>query len=80
MLRLVLRQAALPVVAGIGIGLGGAWALSRLMDSLLFGVTPGDPLSFVVAPATMLAVAALACIVPVRRAFRINPMVAIRSD
>lgn len=79
-LRLVLRQAAFPVLIGIGLGLAGAWAVSRLMASLLFGVSPGDPLSFLLAPATMLAVAALACVVPVRRAFRIDPMVAIRSD
>jgi len=68
------------VVLGVIAGLSGALALSRLMDALLYGITPGDAVTFFAAPPILVLVALSACLVPARRALRIDPMVAIRSD
>ncbi|HEY3738703.1 MAG TPA: ABC transporter permease [Bryobacteraceae bacterium] len=77
--RIVLRTLAL---AGIGLALGvvGSRALSSTLGSLLFGVTSGDPLTFIEAGALLLAVAAIAGYIPAWRASRIDPMVALRSN
>ncbi len=79
-LGLVLRQGL--VLAGIGIlaGILGALGLTQMLASLLYGVTPTDPVTFALAPAILLGVAALACWVPARRAARIDPLVALRQD
>ncbi len=79
-LALVMRQAASPVLWGVLAGLGGALALSRLMDALLYGISARDAFTFLAAPPVLVLVAAAACVVPARRALRIDPMVAIRSD
>jgi len=77
---LVLRQ-ALPLVAvGVALGLPAALALSRLMAGLLYGVSPGDPLTLGLAALLMFAVAAAAAYLPARRASRVDPMLALRSE
>lgn len=78
--RLVARQGLLPVAVGLTVGLGAAWGGTRFIASLLFGVRPQDPLAFAAAAAFLVGVAALATLVPVRRATRVDPMVALREE
>jgi len=78
--RLVVMQGMRPALAGIALGLAGAVAASQVLRSLLFGVTPIDPLTFALVPPALLAVAALACYVPATRAAHLNPTVALRAD
>jgi putative ABC transport system permease protein len=78
--RLILIEGARPVVAGGVLGVLAAMALSRLMASLLFGVSPGDP-GTIVGVALLLGLVALAaCLIPARRATRVDPLVALRSE
>jgi putative ABC transport system permease protein len=79
-LRLIGREGFVLVVVGIGIGLAGALALTRLMRSLLFGVSPTDATTFAAVPALLAAVALAACYLPARRAARVDPTVALRYD
>jgi putative ABC transport system permease protein len=79
-LRLVLREGMTPVVLGAGAGMVGALAGTRAIGSLLFGVTPLDPVSFAIAPALLATVALLACYLPARRATRVDPLVALRDE
>jgi putative ABC transport system permease protein len=78
-LRTVLRDGITVTLAGIAAGLAGALISSRLVASLLFGVTAHDPATFIGAPAVLVAVALAACLLPARRASRIDPIVALRS-
>jgi len=66
--------------AGIAVGLLTAYACTRLICGLLYGVTPTDPVTFGTASATLLGVAVLACWIPARRTARIDPMIALRLD
>ena len=75
--QLIGREGFVLVLAGIGIGLAGALALTRLMSSLLFGVSPTDAATFAAVPAVLAAVALLACYLPARRAARVDPTVAL---
>ena len=79
-LRLVLREGATLTIAGIALGLAGAAAATRVLQSMLFGVAPLDPTTFAVVSAIFGAVATLASYMPARRATRVDPMVALRND
>jgi predicted permease len=68
------------VAVGLAIGLGGAAALTRFVRSMLFDVSPCDPITFAVISATLAAVAFLACYVPARRATRVDPLIALREE
>ena len=76
----VLRQGIVMIVVGLVIGTAGALALTRLVGSLLYGVTAMDPLSFATALLVLTMVGLLACYFPARRALRIDPVVALRSE
>jgi putative ABC transport system permease protein len=78
--RMILGQGLSTTAAGAAAGLLGALALTRTLESLLFGVTPTDPLTFAVVIAVLAGVAALACDVPARRATRADPVEALRQD
>ncbi len=79
-MRLVLVQGLRPVAIGIAVGLAGAFLLSRFIATLLFGVTPRDPLTYVLVAALLLATAVIACIVPARQALRIDVVSALRAE
>jgi putative ABC transport system permease protein len=79
-LRLVLAQGMKLASLGVGIGLIAAFGLTRLMKSLLFGVSETDPLTFVAIATLLVFVALLACWIPARRATKIDPMIALRSE
>jgi predicted permease len=76
---LVLGQGMVPVVAGMAAGIGGALLLTRFMETLLFGVTPTDPITFVTVALLLFAVAAIASYIPARRATRTDPATVLRS-
>ena len=80
LLRLTVIRGVMPVVAGIGAGLGIALVGSRLVEGLLFGTSPRDPVVFISVSATLLLVAGAASLVPALRATRVDPMLALRSD
>jgi predicted lysophospholipase L1 biosynthesis ABC-type transport system permease subunit len=77
---MVLRQGMMPVVAGLAAGAASAVALGRYLESLLFQVSPRDPLAFAVSGAVLLIVSVAACLVPARRATRVSPIEALRFE
>ena len=79
-LWLVLREASWTLCIGIAIGLGGAWALGRVVGSLLFKIVPTDTLSATLAVVVLVVAAGLAAWIPARRASRIDPIGALRYE
>lgn len=79
-LRLVLRQSLATTLVGLATGLAGAFATTKLLATFLFGVTSTDPATFVGIPLLLTLVALAATYLPARRAMRVEPVVALRSE
>jgi putative ABC transport system permease protein len=78
--KLVVGQGMLLTVIGLAIGVGASFVLTRLIQRLLYGVSATDPLTFVMVPLLLAAVALLACWMPARRATRMDPLAALRYE
>jgi putative ABC transport system permease protein len=78
--RMIVRQSSLVALAGITIGLAAAFAGGQLIESLLFGVSPRDPMAFGVTTLALFGVGLLACWLPARRAARLSPVLALRME
>jgi ABC-type antimicrobial peptide transport system permease subunit len=79
-LGLVIRQGMTIAWVGLAVGVVASLALTRYLTTMLFGVAPTDPLTFAALTMTMVVVSLLACYVPARRAARVDPLVAIRTE
>ena len=79
-LRLIIRNGMMLVIIGVVVGLAGAFALTRLMTTLLFGVAPTDGLTIGVVSAILVLIAFLACYIPARRATKVDPLVALHYE
>jgi len=79
-LRMVLGQGLRLTLIGVAIGIAAAFGLTRLMQSVLFGISATDPVTFAAISAMVLLVALLACYLPARRATKVDPLVALRYE
>jgi ABC-type antimicrobial peptide transport system permease subunit len=79
-LGLVFRQAMLALGIGLTVGLAASLAVNRILTAQLVDVSPADPVTFVVASVVLILAAALGCLVPARRAMRVDPLVALKSE
>ena len=79
-LRMVVREAMGPALIGLGIGAAAALGVTRLMSSLLYGVSPADPITFASVAATLIGVALVSCAIPALRATRVDPMESMRTE
>ena len=78
--RLIIKQGITLALLAVTVGLGASWVLTRLMKSLLFGVSPTDPIAFLLPPVMLTAIALIACSLPARRATSVDPLVALRYE
>ena len=79
-LKLVVRQGMMMTLIGLVLGLAGAFALSRVLTGMLYGVSATDPLTFTGVSIVLLVVALLACLIPARRATHVDPIIALRTE
>jgi putative ABC transport system permease protein len=79
-LKLVVKGGMLLVLIGVVVGIGGAFALTRLLTTLLFEITPTDATTFASVASLLIVVSALACYIPARRATKVDPLVALRNE
>ncbi len=79
-LKLLVGEGLALVAIGTAIGIGGAFALTRLLATLLYGIKPTDPVTFIAVSLILIAIALLACYIPARRAAKVDPMVALRYE
>jgi putative ABC transport system permease protein len=77
---LVLREGLVLAAVGLLVGVGGAFWLTRFLQSLLFGITATDPMTFVAVGSVVLAIAIIACYIPARRAIKVDPLTALRTE
>jgi ABC-type antimicrobial peptide transport system permease subunit len=80
LLKMVMRQGMILVGGGIALGLVGAVILTRFLSGYLFGISPFDPITFVVVAVVLASVALMANAIPARRASRVDPIIALRAD
>jgi len=79
-LRMVLRESIALVAVGLVVGLGVAYGVGRFVDSMLFGLSAADPLTYVVVAGALITVTLLASLRPAHRAARVDPMIALRAE
>jgi ABC-type antimicrobial peptide transport system permease subunit len=79
-LKMMMREGAALIAAGLMIGLAGAWAATRLIEGRLYKVSPTDPLTFAGITILLIAVALIACYIPAQRATKVDPMVALKYE
>jgi ABC-type antimicrobial peptide transport system permease subunit len=79
-LRMILRESVALVTLGLLLGIGAAYAGTRLISSLLYGVSPTDPPTYASMAGFLMVIAVLACLLPARRATKVDPMVALRAE
>lgn len=79
-LRLIMKEGAKLSFAGIALGLAGAFAVTRLLASELYGISAADPMTYFGAAALMAVATLLACYIPTRRAMRVDPLIALREE
>jgi ABC-type antimicrobial peptide transport system permease subunit len=77
---LILRRGLVQLAIGLTIGLAGAYGLSRVLRTILVQITPTDPVTFVAITAMLTVVAIAACVLPARRATRVDPLIALRAE
>jgi ABC-type antimicrobial peptide transport system permease subunit len=76
----VLRTGCKLVLIGVGLGIAGAWAVTRVLSSLLYDITATDPVTFIFVSAILTVIALLASYIPARRAAKVDPMAALRCE
>ena len=78
--QLLLRESLAVVGIGLALGLGGAWVLSRTIEKILYDISPGDPLTYLLVAGFVMAMSLVAVVLPTLRALRVDPMTALRYE